>query len=201
MQDNIEIQNLGERLATLERRNKRFWQLCLVPWVFLLVVALTGQSTAPRTIEANEFVLRDADGKVRARLKMEQNNASLQLYDRQEAPTVALDSNATLYLFAPDSTKKLIVLNSSKLQFCEGTSLISYLSPEGLGLHQAPGRTAAGIRVDAGDGQVFVTDRKGFQAVLGHFPLENLTKGTSITTSAASLALINPQKRVIWQAP
>jgi len=64
-----DLQVLGERLARLERENRRWRRAGAMVLAALAAVVLLGQA-APgnggRTVEAEQFVLRDAGGKVRA---------------------------------------------------------------------------------------------------------------------------------------
>jgi len=71
---------LLERLERLERSN-RWLKICgLVVLVALAAVGMMGQArSALQTVEAQEFVVKDAGGVIRARLGASQSGASLNL--------------------------------------------------------------------------------------------------------------------------
>ena len=54
------------RLEKLEKQNRRFKQIGTLALILLGSVLLMGQTSPRRTIEANRFVLKDANGKSRA---------------------------------------------------------------------------------------------------------------------------------------
>ena len=69
-----------ERLERLERSNRRLKVSGLVVLLGLAAVGLMGQARpALQTVEAQEFVVKDAGGVVRARLGASQSGASLNL--------------------------------------------------------------------------------------------------------------------------
>jgi hypothetical protein len=69
-----------ERLERLERSNRRLKVSGLVVLLGLTAVGLMGQARpALQTVEAQEFVVKDAGGVVRARLGASQSGASLNL--------------------------------------------------------------------------------------------------------------------------
>ena len=56
---------LMERLEKLEKQNRRLKQVGAVALVLAASILLMGQAPARRTVEANEFILKDASGNVR----------------------------------------------------------------------------------------------------------------------------------------
>jgi hypothetical protein len=62
--------DLEERLLRLEKQNRRLKQLGVAALIVVASALVMGQAPANKTVEANEFVLRDASGRVRARLAM-----------------------------------------------------------------------------------------------------------------------------------
>jgi hypothetical protein len=74
------IPTLLERLNRLERSNRRFKIGGLLVLVGLVAIGVMGQARPPlQTVEAQEFVVKDATGAVRARLGASQSAASLSL--------------------------------------------------------------------------------------------------------------------------
>jgi hypothetical protein len=96
----LESQTLAQRLEKLEKQSRHR----VAGSVVLLVVAglvLMGQATQQsKSVEAQQFVLRDASGKLRAKLaSLDSTTAALSLYDANEnvrARLVAGDSPALL---------------------------------------------------------------------------------------------------------
>jgi hypothetical protein len=97
-----ELSVIFARLDVLERQNRRFKRAGAT--IVLLAVSATllmGQARTTKVLEANEFVLKDASGKVRARLGIgvtglqlpshaPSDLASLQLYDSAAKPMARL---------------------------------------------------------------------------------------------------------------
>ena len=78
--DAIGAPDMLERLERLERSNRRLKICGLTALAVLAAVGLMGQARpAPQTVEAQEFVVKDAGGVVRARLGASQSGASLNL--------------------------------------------------------------------------------------------------------------------------
>lgn len=78
--------NLVKRIERLERENRWLKRLQTVVIVGITAVMMMGQATpseVAKVIEADRFVLRDASGKVRAMLGVEEGDTtSLQFYDK-----------------------------------------------------------------------------------------------------------------------
>ncbi len=77
--------NLEERIQRIERQNRRFKQLTCAALVALGVLVLMGQAPVKgRTVEAETIILKDADGKVRARMETKAQGVLLRLFDKNE---------------------------------------------------------------------------------------------------------------------
>ena len=70
-----------QRLANLERQNRRFKRTGLAAMVLAGATLLIGQATPQWKVEAERFVIKDAEGKVRAELGMAGHGPLLALYD------------------------------------------------------------------------------------------------------------------------
>ncbi len=79
------------RLEQLEKQNRRFKQIGALALILAGSVLLMGQAPATRTVEANEFVLRDESGRVRGRLSMTDSGPALSLYDQNGHIRIMLD--------------------------------------------------------------------------------------------------------------
>lgn len=74
-----------ERLENLERQNRRFKRAGLAAMVLAGATLLIGQATSQWKVEAERFVLKDTDGKIRAELGMAGHGPLLALYDKDGA--------------------------------------------------------------------------------------------------------------------
>jgi hypothetical protein len=86
-------EDLRNRVAELEKQNRRFKQLGAVVLAVASVIVIMGQAPAKKTVEANEFVLKDNAGNVRARLSVNAlGSASMVFLDEKGKAALALDS-------------------------------------------------------------------------------------------------------------
>ena len=125
--DTSMIPILLERVERLERSNRRLKMCGLVSLVGLAAVGLMGQARpALQTVEAQEFVVKDAGGVVRARLGSSQSGAVLSLsHEGGRANLVASGGRGQgAHLAVSDSAGKV-----------KGVLL---LSPEAVGLYLSP---------------------------------------------------------------
>lgn len=111
------IDALTTRLERLERESRRSKRAMLVALVGTLALALMGQAPPhrmPKSLEAEEFVLRDSRGQVRAALGTAQNGSAtmLQIFGENGKPrtrlTVASDGTSSLEVI--DSGERVRVL-------------------------------------------------------------------------------------------
>ena len=111
------------RLERLEKQNRRFRQIGAVALVLIGSVLLMGQASPKRTVEANEFLLKDSGGRVRAKLSTEGNlpGPSLVLIDAEgkERVRIGLTETGTkgvvdssLIFFDDRGNPKIILSNS-----------------------------------------------------------------------------------------
>jgi hypothetical protein len=185
---------LLDRLANLEKQNRRFKQFGVAGLVGVTLLLVMAQAPAKKTVEANEFILRDDSGNVRARLAMpyEETGSMPQM--------VFLDSkgNATLILEGGISG----VLGGSVQIVDEHQKRVGMFaaSVDGGTLWVSPkGKGSSLVRLEPG--KMEILDDQGFEAVVGTQDLVTPTTGETHKTSAASLVLLDKNKGVIWKAP
>jgi hypothetical protein len=65
------LEALADRVAKLEAQNRRLKKAGIASFIVAAAVIAMGQAPEKKVIEANEFVLQDASGKMRARLSLE----------------------------------------------------------------------------------------------------------------------------------
>jgi hypothetical protein len=64
------LEDIQKRLLRLEKQNRRLKQLGAAVLILSASVIGMGQMPSKKTVEANEFILRDDGGNIRARLFM-----------------------------------------------------------------------------------------------------------------------------------
>jgi hypothetical protein len=188
-----DLESLNNRLARLESQNHRFKQLAVVGLVGAALL-LMGQTPVKKTVEANEFILRDQSGNVRARLSMPDDAMPQMLFlDGKGNPSLeltggiagALGSSVGIF----DAQGERVGMFFSGL---DGGNF--WLRPKG------PGSSLVMLV----PGSVEISDDEGFATEVGVVQL--VTSRTSRTgethkTSAASLVMLDKSKNVIWRAP
>jgi hypothetical protein len=88
----MELESLVKRMEILERQN-RFFKAAGTAVLFVSCAALLiGQVTAPRTVEAERFVLRDSDGIERASLEVTNDGPRFAMYGSDHKLRLRLES-------------------------------------------------------------------------------------------------------------
>ena len=107
--------DLVDRITQLEKQNRMLKRVGAVVGALLVALFATGQAQSPRAIEANEFVLKDKAGVVRARLYMEdKTQPALYFYGPNNALPLALkggDEPAVVLNRAGTNEQVLITAN------------------------------------------------------------------------------------------
>ena len=188
------FEDLLDRLAKLEKQNRRFKLVGVAALVGVTLLLVMGQAPAKKTVEANEFILRDGGGNVRARLAMpnEGTGAMPQMVflDAKGNTSLELDGGIAGVIGGSvgilDEQGKRVGMFAST--FDGGTLWV-----------RAKGSGSSLARLLPGRGEV--SDDQGFQAVVGTVDLVTPTTGETHKTSAASLVLFAKDKTAIWRAP
>jgi hypothetical protein len=91
--DDRDFKELQARLLKLENQNRRFKQLGVTALIVLVSVVVMAQVPSGKTVEANEFILRDGSGTVRARLSMDEtrSGSEMVLLDEKGRPRIKLE--------------------------------------------------------------------------------------------------------------
>jgi hypothetical protein len=189
-------QELGNRISKLESQNRRSRQIGAATLVVLTLLVIMGEASSRKTIEANEFVLRDGNGTVRARLSMNESLSTpeMVLLDEKGRTQIKVEggngalSGGIVSVF--DSQGNLRGLMSGR-GFGGSISLLDSTGRPKTTIFPGDMWVAGGIRLE---------DDDGFAAWLGRTGL--LYQGQTQTASAASLILVdNPHGKVLWKAP
>jgi hypothetical protein len=103
--------SLEERLAILERENRRLRRMVIAAIAIAAAPLLLGYAPPNDKIEASEFVVRDKGGVVRARLFVDDTNKTrLVLRDKDGKSPAILTSGEGATLAIADKTEKTNVL-------------------------------------------------------------------------------------------
>jgi len=85
-----EFREIAARVEAVERENRRLKKIALSVLALAGAVLLMGQARPNRTIEAERFILKDASGKIRARLDMSADRPTLALLNEGGYPMISL---------------------------------------------------------------------------------------------------------------
>jgi hypothetical protein len=187
------FEDLEERLLKLEEQNRRFKQFGAVVLAVAAVIVVMGQAPAKKTVEANEFILRDDSGNVRARLFVttKSTTSMKELFGVGDSTPVTFPPRATLALYDENGHANGL-LDDDSISFIKSHVLLGNGS-------LAMGDQTSGLVISRYG--VGLVDEQGFEAHLGRSALTTPQTGGTETTSAASLVLFDKDKKVIWKAP
>jgi hypothetical protein len=147
----------------------------------------------PKNIEAESFILKDANGKVRAELSMGGTGPSLKFRDQAGVALVTLSLNDS----APGGPFLLL----SDPQHHAGLSM-SVLEGAGsqLSLTGERADVQAHIGVTPEGTSLALSDQEGFTANFGS-GMQPSKNGQVKKTTAASITLLNKDRKLLWSAP
>jgi hypothetical protein len=192
-----DVGDLHQRMLKLENQSRRLKQIGVVTLLLVGAFILSGQSSPKKIVEADEFVLKDAKGNVRARLRMGGDFSAV----------------PELVLIDEKGTTRLRLRGGGPVDFSGMSVFDEHGRERGMFDANENGAALAFVNVKGTDdalvrgegimvsGPVTVSDENGFQATLGTTDLVTARTGEKHTTSAASLVLFDKQKNVIWKAP
>ncbi len=155
------------------------------------------QTRSKKTVEANEFILRDDGGKVRAKLSM---NPGESVYPAYPSLVMFDDKGRQRVQIEGDETASGLSLNDS-----QGRSRASFFELwDHVGIRLENENGTATTQLEEGkvsSNQIETSDADGFRAILGTADLTTPRTGERYKTSAASLVLLDKKDNVIWKAP
>lgn len=199
---------IESRIARLELENRTLKRIALATLLFLGCIGLMGQAkqrriapppptpavpAGPKTVEAQSFLLKDANGKIRAELSMAGTGPSLKFHDESGSALATLSVN--------DGTPGGPFLLLSDRQH-HGAIALSALEGGGTQLSLTGERPEIQLRLGVTpDGTALeLWDKDGFSTSIGNGtqPSKN---GQIKKTSAASIALLGKDRKLLWSAP
>jgi len=204
--------DLESRLQRLEKQNRRFRQIMGVAFLVPMALIVMAQVPARKSVEANEFILKDGNGNVRMRIGMNSKYAYPQI--------ALLDSKgqAHIEIYASDTNGGVKLTDSKGITRANfgssdsGASLYDQQFHSRASLGQTDFRSDGGgyLSIDSAGGKgniqaseegIDVTDADGFEAILGKTDLVTTRTGEKHTTSVASIMLFDKDRHVMWKAP
>ena len=201
--------SLESRIDQLEKERRMGKRIGLVSLLFLACIGLMGQAKqrraptpspatpsptlGPKIVEAESFVLKDANGRVRAELGMSGAGPSLKLKDEKGSALVTLSLNDS----APGGPLLLLSDPQHHASFA-----LSVLDGAGSQLSLGGERPDIQLRLHATpDGTALeLSDKDGFSTTIGN-GVQASKNGKTKKTSAASIALFGKDRRVLWSTP
>jgi len=194
------FEELERRLLSVEKQNRRQKQFGAALLTLITSLMVMGQTPSKKTVEANEFILTDSNGNVRAKLAVNPTRVGgapeMYFFDEKGKPRVWLDGGPGKSTDGGGSITVYDGQGSVRGFFAATVSsgaLLSIVEPEKAANHLG--------QALLGPGLLSVSDDKGFSAALGVQGLETSRTGETHRTSAASLVLFGKNKNVIWKAP
>ncbi|MFZ0758691.1 MAG: hypothetical protein WAM69_01975 [Candidatus Sulfotelmatobacter sp.] len=200
--ETCEVGDMHQRILKLENESRRLKQTGVVALLLVGAFLLTGQASPKKVVEADEFILKDAGGNVRARLRMGGDFfqvPELELVDEKGTVRMRLRGGYDRVGGAANFSGVSVFDEHGKerglFDADENGAALAFINVNGTddGLVRAEGIMVSG--------PVTVTDDQGFQGTLGTTDLVTSRTGEKHRTSAASLVFFDKQKNVIWKAP
>jgi hypothetical protein len=186
------LEDIQNRLLRVERQNRRLKQFGVAVLIASASLIVTGQAPSKKIIDANEFVLREEGGSIRARLFVTaKNTTSMTIPGFAEPVPVTSNPAPTLALY-DEKGQAVGLLNNDSITFIK-----SHISLGGGAL--SIGDQTSGVVVSPYSVGLF--DEQGFELTLGRRALATPRTGETQMRSAASLVMFDKNKNVIWKAP
>jgi len=147
----------------------------------------------PKNIEAESFILKDANGRVRAELAMSGEGPSLKLRDQSGTALVTL----SLLDSAPGGP--LLLLSDAQHRASLSMSVVSGQGSQ-LSLIGERADIQAHIGVAPDGTTLELTDKDGFTTSIGN-GVKAAKNGQVKNTTAGSITLFGKDRKVLWSAP
>jgi len=179
-----------ERLGKLEDQNRRLKWSVVTLFVAFSAVIVMGQATpSPHIVEAQKFVLKDANGNVRGWFGIIGKGSEMTLGNANAQPMIILEvstDSADLHFYGSGSSGMNLAINS-------GDPSISII--------KAGAQGGAKIIFEKNGPSLRLEDANGFSTVVGTTRIEASSTQQVQYTSAASVVLFDKKGDIIWKAP
>jgi hypothetical protein len=156
MNEGLDERTLAGRVERLEQAQRRWRRLAAGAVMGLAAVALMGQKPAPRIVEAERFILRDAAGRVRAELAVDtEQSVALRFRDVDNLPRLSIGT---------ENGASVLVLNEQGGKVRAGLVTLPHGAPA-LTLYDTNGKNRAELALTReGAPALTILDRDGFLA-------------------------------------
>lgn len=195
-----EIDSLQTRVARLEKENRRFKHLGLAMLAGIGLLFAMAQAPARKTVEATEFVVKDAHGNTRIRLGVDPKNDSADLWlQTAKGEEGASLSDSGLILQQGGVVRTVLDGGDLSLANTQGQANVKL---------SAADNAERDLSIEGPNGYLFykpgealqVSDIDGYMASIGATEVRGVG-GATTHTNAASVVLTNPDSQVLWKAP
>jgi hypothetical protein len=149
------MQAVLRRVERLEKENRQLRRAALAVAVLAAAVLGMGQARPTRMVEANRFLLKDSEGRVRAELSMESGKPTLYLRDEKGFPLVGLLGGDEPSLTLTRAVNEEQVAISARKE-AYGLAVYGKLAP-----HQTGNGIVAGLGVTGGFPALSLFDNAG----------------------------------------
>lgn len=219
---------LTVRVAKIERENRLMKVAAIITLLCATAAIALGQAPTKRTVVADEFILKDKSGTMRATLGISDNQPVLTLLDANGKTAAKLMPDAITFHDSGGAIRVLLGSDTAiSYELVGGRTQIIDQGP-GLLLFTGGHRTLVDLRVrekaqgaalslysqsptnlgrrvvltSTVDGpSLTLSDDQGFRSIVGSVSQRESRTGTSSRTSAASVVLFDKDGNSIWSAP
>lgn len=196
----VTLANLQARIAKLEKQNRRFRRIGIAALASAALLFLMAQAPSRKTVEANEFVVKDAHGNVRIRLGVDPKNDSADLW----LQTAKADEGASL------SDSGLLLQQNGVVRTVLDSGDLSLANTQGVANVKLSAADDAerDLSIEGPNGFLFykpgealqISDSDGYETAIGPTDAPGAS-GSSARTNAASIVLTDPDRKALWKAP
>jgi hypothetical protein len=187
-----------ERLNALEKQNRWMKRIGVAAIVIAASLLVMGQKAAVnRTIEANEFLLRDSNGTVRSKWVVTQDGPRLLLLDGNGKERVVMYCNA----FGGGGLGLGGIAFPGYGGAATSMGFIGPTDKTGPLIMMTQAESSIHLATREGNPLIGIEDKEGFSATVGSTDLVTERTGETHQTSAASVILFGKDKKILWKAP
>ena len=192
---------LHRRVTKLERQNRRLKIAGAATLACAASVALMAQKPTQKTVEANEFVVKDSAGQTRVRIGVDPANDVAELWLQTANGNEGASLSDSGLLLKQDGAVRAILANGN-------LSLANSKGQANIKLSAADGAERA-LSIEGPSGNLFylpghaleIQDADGYETSIGTTDLPAKGSAAAQTTNAASITLFDPDKKPLWHAP
>ena len=193
------LQSIAARVEKLEKQNRLFKLCGLLLLLSASTLVVMGQARPTRIIEAQTFILKDANGNMRAELNTNKTGDPFLSFLGSKGKVNGWVSGDSL-TFYDTSARPVMMLGATQFSFddAQGKSLMA-ADASGFMVNGAQGHIS--LELDSAGAALRLSDPHGFSTTIGSADLVTPSTGETHHTSAASIRMFDDKRNVIWAAP